>query len=626
MLVFLSIIALRSSGSLESLELAAYDWNIRLRPEASDPDPRIVLIRVNENDIREMGRWPITDATLAQALRILTDYRPRAIGVDILRDIPVPPGHKELEAILTSNRHIITVMKIGEGVSDGIPPPPALKHTDQVGFNDILVDPGGVVRRGLLFLDDGETSAYSFALRLALLYLQAERITPQPDQLNPQYIRLGQTTMRPFETNDGGYVGADARGYQFLLDFKGVQKSFPSFSLTTLLSREIDLDAIKDKIVLIGVTAEGVKDFFYTPYSRGLLAEQQISGVELHAHIVSQLLRSALQGSSPIAVASGWLEGAWILFWSVIGGAMGLWVRSPWRFSLLATCGLLILGLAVYFAFLSGWWIPLVPPAMAWLISAALVTAYMSNQEKRQRSLLMQLFARHVSPEVAETIWAQREQFTDGGRPRSQKLMVTVLFSDLKGFTPLSEKMDPQALMDWLNMYMETMAQLVMDHGGVVDDYFGDAIKADFGVPLPRKTETEIGQGAVNAVNCALAMAREMDRLNKLWQEQQFPIMGMRIGIFTGPVVAGSLGSSQRLKYTTVGDTVNIAARLESFDKEVFNPHFVNSSCRILIGETTLRYLGDQFQTERLGEATLAGKDEKISVYRVVGRLGQLNG
>jgi adenylate cyclase len=204
--------------------------------------------------------------------------------------------------------------------------------------------------------------------------------------------------------------------------------------------------------------------------------------------------------------------------------------------------------------------------------------------------------------------------------------MVTVLFSDLKGFTPLSEKMDPQALMDWLNMYMETMAQLVMDHGGVVDDYFGDAIKADFGVPLPRKSETEIGQGAVNAVNCALAMAREMDRLNKLWQEQQLPIMGMRIGIFTGPVVAGSLGSAQRLKYTTVGDTVNIAARLESFDKEVFNPRFVNSSCRILIGETTLRYLGDQFQTERLGEATLEGKDEKITVYRVVGRLGQNTG
>jgi len=620
-LIFLCFIGLRSAGSLESLELTAYDWYIRLRPGTAGSDSRIVLISITERDIRNQGRWPIADGTLAQALEMLTLYQPRAIGMDIYRDIVVPPGREELDAILTRNRHIIAVMKLGEGTADGIPAPPVLEHTEQVGFSDILVDRGGIVRRGLLFLDDGETAAYSFALRLALLYMQAEGIRPQPDASNPQHIRLGRT-IRPLEMNDGGYVGADARGYQFLLDFKGARGSFQAFSLTTLLSGEINPQAIKDKIVLIGVTAESVKDFFYIPYSRGLQADQHISGIALHAHIVSQLLRFALDGNSPVATASDRHEGVWILLWSMMGGLIGVWVRSPWRFSLLAVGGLLLLGLAAYLAFLRGWWIPLVPPAMAWLSSATIVTAYMSNQEKQQRVLLMQLFAKYVpNKEVAEIIWQQRDQLLDGGRLRSQSLTATVLFTDLIGFTAVAEKRDPQAVMDWLNTYMEAMAQQVIDHGGVIDKYIGDSIMAIFGVPLPRITEAEISRDALNAVNCALAMERTLIQLNSRWREQHLPTIGMRIGIFTGPLVAGSLGSVQRLEYTVIGDTVNTAARLESFDKELFAPDCLSSPCRIIVGEATLGRVGDQFETQRVGEASLKGKDQQITVYCVSGRV-----
>jgi adenylate cyclase len=230
----------------------------------------------------------------------------------------------------------------------------------------------------------------------------------------------------------------------------------------------------------------------------------------------------------------------------------------------------------------------------------------------------MQLFSRHVSPEVAEAVWRQREQFMDGGRPRSQKFTATVLFTDLKAFTSISEKMDPQALLEWLNTYMEAMARLVMDHGGVIDNYVGDSIKADFGVPLPRTTEAAIAQDAVAAVNCALAMERELERLNADWQRQKLPTVEMRIGIFTGPVVGGSLGSAQRLKYTTIGNTVNVASRLESYDQDRFDPDFANRSCRILIGEQTLRYLNHQFETKRVGEAVLKGKNEPVTIFRVV--------
>ena len=246
-------------------------------------------------------------------------------------------------------------MKFGGPEQIGVPPPPVLKDSDQLGFNDIIVDPGGIVRRGLLFLDDGKNVLYSFSLRLALLYLKTEGVIPQPDTENSNYLRLRHTAIRPFERNDGGYIGADARGYQFLLDFRKSPKSFPSYSLSALLSLQINPETFKDRIVLIGTKTEGVKDFFFTPFSRGLHSDQQISGIELHAYSVSQLLTFALQGRSPMGTMSNWQEGGWILLWSLMGGIMGVGARSPWRFSLSIIGGLLVLGSAAYFAFLYGW-------------------------------------------------------------------------------------------------------------------------------------------------------------------------------------------------------------------------------------------------------------------------------
>jgi adenylate cyclase len=257
---------------------------------------------------------------------------------------------------------------------------------------------------------------------------------------------------------------------------------------------------------------------------------------------------------------------------------------------------------------------------MSLLGSAGMVTAYISNHEKRQRAFLMHIFSRHVSKEVAESIWKQRDKFLDGGRPRPQKMVVTTLFCDLKGFTPIGESMDPLALIDWLNMYMETVADLISDYGGVVDDYAGDGIKASFGVPAARTSDEEIRRDAINAVDCALAMGREMCEINRRWHEQGLPALGLRVGILTGPVVAGALGSAQRLKYTTVGNAVNTASRLESYDKQSFITDCSENPCRILIGEPTLRYLEDRFETLKIGREKLRGLDQEIVIYRVLGR------
>ncbi len=612
-LAFLIISGLRSSGSLELLELVAYDWFIRMETKLSSGKERITLIRISEKDIQSIGSWPLTDEIIAKALNTLLKERPRAIGVDIYRDISVPPGSGELNSLFLSNPNIIGVMTVGD---KGIAPLAAIRNTDQAAFGDIVVDPGGTVRRGLLFLDDGQNSYNSFALRVASLYLEKEGITLQPDPSNQQFVRFKGSTIKPLEENDGGYRKADARGYQFLLDFADSGETFRSYSFSDLLSGKVPSQVITDRIILIGVDAQSVKDHFFTPLSRGFTEGQQIPGVVLHSHIASQLLRIALDGQKPIMVPTERQKLGWLLLWSMLGSIIGFGTRSAWRFTLIVASAQLGLFSMAYFAFTSHWWIPLLPPASAFLISAVGVTAYRTGLEKRERAMLMQIFSKHVSKEVAEMIWQQRDQFLDNGRPRSQNMMVTVFFSDLKGFTTMSEKMSPEDLIDWLNTYMESMAGLIMEHGGVVDSYAGDGIKADFGVPLPRNNEEEVRRDAANAVNCALAMQKEMHRLNDIWREKGHPEMGIRIGLFTGPVVGGLLGSSQRLKYTTIGDTVNIASRLESFDKEVAK----NSLCRILIGDSTLKCLGDRYKTEEIGEVILKGKNAKILIHRVLGR------
>jgi len=252
-------------------------------------------------------------------------------------------------------------------------------------------------------------------------------------------------------------------------------------------------------------------------------------------------------------------------------------------------------------------------------LSTMTSTAIEQSREKGQKAVLMQLFSKHVSPQVAESLWEQREQFLEGGRPKSQSMVVTAMFTDLQGFSTISEKQTPEILMNWLNTYLDMMTTTVMEHGGVVDDFFGDGVKINFGVPIPRETEDAIRQDAVNAINCALAMEQRMIVLNEKMAEQGQQPLRMRIGIYTGPVVAGSLGSAERLKYTTIGDTVNTAARLESFDKDLVIPGVTASPCRILIGEPTLRHVENKFDVEKVGELNLKGKAERIGAYCVLG-------
>ena len=619
LLVFLGVMGLRWEGYLERAELDAYDWSLRLRPTKARLAPPVTLVAITDKDIRELGHWPVTDEILAKALDILTQHHPRTIGVDIYRDLEVPPGRQELDRVLSAHPEMIMVMKFGEIEKGGIPGPAILRGTDRVGFSDVVVDFDGIVRRGLLYLDD-ETDFYrSFSLLLALQYLKAEGIVPVPAVENPDWVQLGDTVFRHFESHDGSYIEADAQGYQFLLDLDRGKNVFPSISFGAVLAGNFKPELFQDRIVLIGVMAQGVKDYFYTSQCETLTVCPPIPGIELHGYMVHQLLRSAQEkGYALIATFSDSLEAGWIGLWVLGGGFIGAYVRGAWRFSLAVLMGILLLSGVVVGGMMQGKWVPFIPPVLGWMVNAMVVTALISNREKQDRAVLMSLFSRHVSPQVAQAVWAQRDQFLENGRLRPQKLVVTTLFSDIEGFTPVAESMEPHKLLDWLNTYLETMVTIIADHGGVVDDYYGDMIKADFGVLTAGQTEEDIKREAKNAVRCAMTMEQEMIRLNAQWQQEGLPAVRMRIGINTGPVVAGSLGSAQRLKFTTVGDSVNIAARLESFKKDSLQTWAEEEVCRILIGEMTKHYLGDHpWGLKEVGAVTLKGKANTIPVYRL---------
>lgn len=611
------LLVVRAFGLLVPLELLAYDAGVRMRA-GGDIDRRIVLVTRTEEDLRKFG-YPTSDATLAELLAKLVSFKAAAVGVDIYRDTSVPPGKEQLDGFLSANRNIVWVMKFVERDGHTVAPPAALANAQgQVGFNDLLDDPGGVIRRGLLVLDDGRTSAYSLALQLALAFLKPSGMQLRPDPKVPETLRLGDTSIPAFEKDDGGYVDADAAGYQFLLDFKGANARFPRYSFEDVVSGKVAAAEFAGRIVIVGTAAKSINDAFYTPLSAAREDDQRMLGAELHAHVASQLLRFAEGGARPLGILGEGAEIAWIAATGLLGAAIGFASRTLGRFALGLVVAAAGIAAASYALFLLSVWLPPAAPLIGCLLSLTVSSGYASQHERAQKAQMMRLFSQHVSKEIAEELWRRRDDILEHGRPRPLALTATVLFTDLEGFTGISEKLPARELFDWLNEYMEQMSGLVVAHQGVVNKYVGDAVMAVFGVPFPRGSEGEIAADARNAVACALAMERCLDALNRKWGATGKAKIRMRVGIFTGPLVAGCLGGAERLEYTVIGDTVNTASRLESAGKTIEVADAASRSCCITIGESTRRLLGDTVPLHPVGAVALKGKERKIQAYYVL--------
>jgi adenylate cyclase len=606
------VLVLRASGALESSELALHDRLLRFARPASEEDPRVVLVQVTERDIQELGH-PLPDAVLAQALRALAAAEVRAVGVDLYRDRPVPPGSEELERAVLASPGVVMIEKAGGDDEDSVPAPDYVEGTGQVGFSDVMADRDGRLRRGLLMMHRDGVGGLSLAARLAFRYLAFERISPRwarsADEADPTpLLELGDVALPRFAANDGSYVDADAGGYQVLLAHPRGRTSFASYALRDLLAGSVAPDALRDRVVVLGSTAASVRDLHATPFGAAF-------GIEHHAGVTSELLDRSLGRAAPLRFLGDLPEGLLIVLCGALAAISAARIRSPWGLGALGLCALGLLVVGSLALFQRGWWVPALPAGLAFAGSGALALAWESYAQRRERQLVMELFGRFLPREVADSIWNERDSFLEGGRPRARLATITVMMTDLVGYTTISESLDAQRLMEWIDGYLEAMARLVGAHGGVVDDYMGDGIKADFGVPVPRSRESEVSADARAAVECALAMEAEVERLNRRWMQAGYPPARVRIGLHTGPAVVGVVGGTQRLKFTSIGDSVNTAARLETYRSEDFRAE--DGLLRLLVSDETFRRLGGGYEAEELGKVVLKGKAEPVLVYRI---------
>ena len=383
-------IALSYLKIFQSWEWSTYDAWFRLRSR-EEKEKRIVVVTINESDIGNIGQWPMSDLTLSQAIALVRQQQPKAIGLDIYRDLPVAPGTTELEAILRSSPNLIGVEKV---IGEGIQSSPILKEQDRIALSDLVRDGDGKVRRGLLSveLDDGQIQL-GLGTRLALMYLAAAEVFPEP--IADTGLALGKGTIIPFRSNDGGYVRADDGGFQVLINYRGTENSFDRVSLTDVLNDNIPDNLFRDRLVLIGSTASSLNDFFSTPYSNSRENQlEDLPGVFVHANIASQIISTALDGRSSIKTIDEPKEWIWIFAWtgsvSVLSALLDRQSLSLPAFgSIFAIIvpGLAILG-SSYLLFLGGFWLPAIAPLFSVTVSGIIISWYSKlNREELQKKL-----------------------------------------------------------------------------------------------------------------------------------------------------------------------------------------------------------------------------------------------
>lgn len=608
------LIGARHFTLLQPLELMAYDQMVRLRPEAG-VDPRLLIVTLTEEDIQKYN-WPIKDEILAKVLAKISQYKAKVIGLDIYRDLPVKPGYEQLKEQFQNPNVIVIENLLGssQGSSNkGVNPPPGIPP-GRIGINDIPVDFDGTVRRQFMMIINSQKKIYySLSMQVAMKYLAYDGIEPDNSEEDDTIISWGKARFIPLKPNSGGYEKVDTGGYQILLNYRSGEKVAPTMSIQELLEGDIDPNLIKDKIVLIGANAASLRDIFLTPY-RSIQNTQKMPGVFIHAQMVSQLIDAALGKRPLFSYWPEWVEIIWISSWVLIGTALARY-REP-LFSALASPVLLcVLGGLSFALFLNAKWVPVATPAIGFLFSSASIVAYRAHQSQEKEKIVMRLLGQNTSPEIANALWKGRDRLLADGRLPGEKVMATVMFTDVKNFSTFSEEMPPERLMEWLNEYLSAMTEIIQEYRGIINKFMGDGIMAAFGVPVARTTEAEIANDAKAAVGCALAIGERLKILNADWKVRDFPVISMRVGIFTGPLVAGSLGGKERLEYGLLGDTVNTASRLESCEK-IRQPGI----CRILIAYQTLIYIENEFVVEPWGPIPLKGKQQIVYVYRVISR------
>ena len=645
------VFARQSAGSvdpLQSIEFRTYDWRLTrtARPETARRD--LALVEIDEYSLRNLqpnaGRWPWPRAVHS----MLIDFLQRAPAKVIAYDVSFAEadtregfafggdtvsGAESDQAFIDSVKKSGNVIMLADATYEGeaadgaavVPDagftldspfvaerkmifPPFAALADAVagfGHNLFVLDPDGPLRHTVPFVRVGTHALPSLGLAAALKSVQLD---PATIRTGRDTLHLGTTPMpvqmRTVRTADGiqayqwGLV--DFRGPALLADMKS--RPYPSYAFFDLLYSEeqilagekpnVDPAVFKDKIVFVGVTASGLYDVFETPFAGG-----KMPGIQVHAAVADDVLSRRF-----LAPASDAARVATVLGVALAVGVLAAMLPAWWASA--ATLGLLALfGWAATRLFAGGTWLNVTQPVFASSVALFGGVAYQYFIEGREKRKMKRLFGQYVSKDVYAQLVANPDLARLGGQRRD----MTVLFSDIRGFTTLTEKGQPEEIVHMLNEYFTRMVEIVFRHKGTVDKFVGDMVMALFGAPL------DDPQHADHAVEAALDMLAELRQLNEKWVADGLDVkVDIGIGVNTGPMIAGNIGSDQIMSYTVIGDAVNLGSRLESLNKQY--------STHIIISDETRQRLTGQYVFRPLGDVVVKGKTKPVAIFEVIGR------
>lgn len=547
----------------------------------------MVIIAIDDTSLQKIGQWPWPRETFAKALSLLKKNPPAVVGIDVMFSEPSGKGTADdaaLRAALADIPYpVIFPAEASPLLLSGKEQAPRAENlliplslltssTRRVtlGHVNFILDPDGIVRKFPLLVNIPDLSA-------------------------------GQNMLHAFGyeiLKQGGYAipGEERLDAIPRIAYSALPGAVRKLSFSRLLDDGEEVGkTLQGKIVLIGVTAPDLHDTKLTPFSRGT----EMPGVELQAQIVTMLQYGYRLDSLAPFLAYLWIFGAALL------SALFFSSRPRSLRPLAASVGAgIAYMIAIVVLFEKGIVVNMLHVHFAWILSASSLFAYRYLSGERERKEIKKLFGKYVSPRVLEEILVDPAKVALGGEERE----VTVLFSDIRGFTTLSEKTSPQELVRILNKYFSAMSAEIVNREAVLDKYIGDAIMAFWGAPFDDPLQAD------HALAAAKGMIVALKELNKELAAAGEPEIAIGIGIHTGLAVVGNIGSEFRFDYTLIGDTVNVASRLEGLNKE--------HNTTLILSESTKNKLSNHHEHafHSLGEVSVKGRGKSLHVYTLLGR------
>ncbi|WP_341734095.1 adenylate/guanylate cyclase domain-containing protein [Microcoleus sp. EPA2] len=566
------------------LEQLSYNSLFQLRESGILPKPiwdkRVVVIAIDEATLSKLGRFPFSRDRYTQLLQALSPDQPAVIGFDIIFAEPSPQDNQLADAM--SAKGNVVLAKAWDDQGKQLPIVSTLESA-AADRGHILhkSDTDGIGRQATLWLRDIPS------LGIAMLHVyNADK--------QPQSVGLEKFLSPP---NNGSLEFQQA-----WINWPGKVQYLPTYSFADVLEGKNPKNAFKDKLILVGTTATGL-DPFRTPLDR----IPPTSGIYLHAAVIDNLLNNRLLQPLP-----DWKIGLILLLigpiTSGILSKLGPWGRITMVILLPLTWYAISFSLFTFNSLL----MPIAAP-IGTIVLAGVGLQLREQQEKQQ---LMSLFEKYMAKETAELIWQRKDEIFKNGEMQPQEMVATVLFMDIRGFTSISEQLSPSELMSWLNQYLNAMSECIMDRGGVIDKYIGDAIMAIFGIPFPHTKPEEIKQDAQNCMAACLDMSERLKQLNQQFQREGKPKIEFGVGIHTGSIIAGTVGGGARLNFSVLGDTVNVAARLEAMNKDLKegNPY------RVLITGETWELVSDTYKAKPVKSIQLRGRKQETTICALLGQ------